>query len=121
MCRGSQTRKKVSFCASFEGQKGKEDDTDEGWQKSKSRIRIQKTREINETEVKNMFEVIQEEEDGHTEVKGGRSKKKKAKEEKKTIISWAEDEPPQMVDSSDEEEAEENAEGETEDEKECSA
>eukprot|EP00973_Karenia_brevis_P024703 3406586-Karenia_brevis.AAC.1 len=54
MCRGSQTKKKVSFCASFGGQKEEEEDsTDEGWQRSKSRIRSQKMREINETEVKN--------------------------------------------------------------------
>eukprot|EP00973_Karenia_brevis_P051006 7083916-Karenia_brevis.AAC.1 len=61
MCRENKTKKKVSFCSSFGGQE-KEDGTDEGWQKSKSKIRIQKANEIDETETKNMFEAIQEEE-----------------------------------------------------------
>eukprot|EP00973_Karenia_brevis_P022238 3059802-Karenia_brevis.AAC.1 len=81
MCREGRTKKKVTFCASFGGQKEeeREDDKEEEWQKSKNMIRMQKIEETNKTETRNMFEAIQEEEE----------------------------EPPEMVESSDEEEEEE--------------
>eukprot|EP00973_Karenia_brevis_P089442 12397782-Karenia_brevis.AAC.1 len=64
-CREDRAKKKVTFCASFGGQKKEEeeDNQEEGWQKSKSMIRMQKMKETNKTEIKNMFKAIQEEED----------------------------------------------------------
>eukprot|EP00973_Karenia_brevis_P068455 9520823-Karenia_brevis.AAC.1 len=79
MCREGRTKKKVTFCASFGGQKEEEDNKEEEWQKAKNMIRIRKMKETNKTETRNMFKAIQEEGE----------------------------EPPEMVESSDEEEEEE--------------
>eukprot|EP00973_Karenia_brevis_P077336 10744841-Karenia_brevis.AAC.1 len=78
-CCKYKTGKKNSFCSSFNTE-GEAAHTNDGWQKSKSRVRMQAASESGHLELKNKFEAIQEEDEGKEEEESDKKKKTRERE-----------------------------------------